>query len=105
MEYTKGEWFVEYYNSKGDEGYLILAQEDEQTQGLIADCPPYSDNPPVGKANAHLIASAPDLLEALSHIIFMSKGPKEYKNEHQPQYWVPESAIKHAQEAIQKARG
>lgn len=69
MEYTKGEWKAEYYNHENDEGYFILAQEDEHTQGLIADCPPHTDSPHIGKANAQLISAAPELYEALKTIL------------------------------------
>ncbi len=60
MEYTKGEWKVR-------SGFKVTAGEE---QTWVADCYPYHEKHPrprviEAEANAHLIASAPDLYEAL----------------------------------------
>ena len=56
-----------------------------------------------GKANAHLIAAAPDLLEALSGMLEIYGG--ENDTDGLPKHEVELNLIAHARAALSKARG
>lgn len=96
-EHTKAPWFIrEYINGNGQACCEITCNRNTQ---IIADIPDYCfyDNEKRNnKANARLIASAPDLLEALEQAV-TSMQDRGYPNSH--------LAVRAAREAIAKARG
>ncbi len=59
MNYTKGEWQTEegYSNI-----YITAFQKDKRKHSAVADIPVSNDN---CRDNAHLIAAAPDMYEAI----------------------------------------
>ena len=81
--WTIGPWCVEAAASNGvvdsDDAYAVMAIDDGSDDWHIAavwrDCP--GANP-----NAHLIAAAPDLYEALAEIVRRARQPDEGINEH-----------------------
>ena len=96
MNFTKGEWKV------AEDG-MIIAIHDDQIPTCIADC--YS-NSMIKKAkdwqaNAHLIASAPDMYEALSlwKDVFFTHA------QHKPIKVKVNRAYKATAQALTKAEG
>ena len=93
MEYTKGEWKIEASSLDSDWAYVAIPFSGEEgSYRIIA----YSPN----KNDAHLIAAAPDLYEALREIrgllnMYAGDLPK-----------VPRDAMKaRCEQAIAKAEG
>lgn len=78
MEYTKGEWEVTKWASHPN---IHVSVEDGKGFRFIANCGNPKDDTlptnPDAEANAHLIAAAPDMYEALKELIdhmTMTKG-------------------------------
>ena len=93
-KFTKGNWNVsddtsECYLVKSDDGGLIAFVYD----GDIDDEAIHMD---VVEANAKLIASAPDLLEALESFVYEIEQTRSYDN-------ILEESYHLAKEAINKA--
>lgn len=84
-QHTPGPWHCEYGT---DEYYAVYSD---------GDCPLRNDT----EANAHLIAAAPDLIQALEALnqfwIEEDVNPDDY-----PRYWP---LLEAAREAINKAKG
>ncbi len=67
MKHTQGKWEIEYDNTGNgyySEWYSIFTNEKHIAR--VGDCKKMIDE---DKANAHLIASAPELLEACKHLL------------------------------------
>ena len=68
--YTPGPWKLERFNAKnnntGNDGwYVVSATGDHADVGEVALYPPHPDDVHRCRANAALVAAAPELLEAL----------------------------------------
>ena len=68
--YTPGPWKLERFNAKnnntGNDGwYVVSASGDHADIGEVGLYPPYHDDVARCRANAALVAAAPELLEAL----------------------------------------
>lgn len=76
MSHTPGPWSI--YETAGNGGNIparmeVVAPESERAKRLIANV--YGFKLPEGRANARLIASAPELLEALEALLQLSITP------------------------------
>jgi hypothetical protein len=93
--YTPGPWSI--YETAGNGGNIparmeVVAPESERAKRLIANV--YGFKLPEGRANARLIAAAPELCEALENLIeFLVHGKKNCQ------------AILRAKAALARARG
>lgn len=93
--YTPGPWSI--YETAGSGGNIparmeVVAPESESAKRLIANI--YGFKLPEGRANARLIAAAPELCEALENLIeFLVHGKKNCQ------------AILRAKAALARARG
>ena len=63
--HTSGPWLIEWNAAQGGEGHYITDSVDMVEFSRIAAVLFHDDADGETRANAHLIASAPDLLEAL----------------------------------------
>lgn len=102
MKHTPGPWFIKPVSNATVEGNLNIIQTESPTgKGYhISYSTSWDDNEDTkieAKANANLIAAAPDLLEALQAML-----SKAYKQNWNDQY--PDEVSK-AQAAISKALG
>ena len=86
--HTSGPWAVDY------EGPAHLSIEDEAGR-VLALCNLQNEDGDEDEANAHLIASAPELLEALR--VIAADGERDG--------WIPSYHWGEAQKAIAKAEG
>ncbi len=91
MSHTPGPWFAEY----DDNGFYYI----RGGEGGLSDLAHIIGEGPLDKANAHLIAAAPDLLEALKvllscQLLYIVSTEDSVAN-----------AIKGAKVAIAKAEG
>lgn len=70
---TKGEWIVDHEESGYNEHHQLctpISRKDKSYPYIIGICDVYGDDEEA-KANAKLIAIAPDLLEALQSMVFI----------------------------------
>lgn len=72
---TKGEWYLQEYS---DAYTNIIRVKTDTHDGIFLGSTSQNPNPEY-RANAKLIASAPDLLEALQ--IYLNAGSKEQRRE------------------------
>ena len=80
MKHTKGKWYVSksYVSDKGIE---IAIQSDVKQNGVGEDLwVAHLDDTEETKANANLIASAPEMLETLKQLRFDLSKDDYYKN-------------------------
>lgn len=96
MSHTPGPWSI--YETAGNGGNIparmeVVAPESERAKRLIANI--YGFKLPEGRANARLIAAAPELLEALeaAYLVLTSQKTREYAD-----------AVTLARAALAKAR-
>ncbi len=69
--YTQGEWKVEeWFTLTGKKGFTLLVEENGVKLVLARDI--------VNEANAHLIAAAPKMYEALRGILDQKDNPQLY---------------------------
>ena len=90
IKFTPGPWFsvAKLSGSENHRGFKICTP----TGWALADVQPADEDGIEGRANAHLIAAAPDLYEALEHILEGSLS-------------LPRFAKDEAIRALAKARG
>lgn len=98
-QHTHGPWEVKDGTMVG-----VLSQEMDQTYGMVI---PHADTyGPNAEADAHLIAAAPDLLEALERAIAPLKIAVKLSSWRQdPTPLECSHALEDAKAAIAKARG
>lgn len=63
-KWTPGDWYIDGYRETRDGGYVEVKSEKFHWVCSVTD---YSDG--TAKPNAHLIAAAPDLYEALEALV------------------------------------
>jgi len=95
VKHTKKPWRI---IDRGVEGVYIIAPNSIHIDERICQmCIVYKNH----KANARLIASAPELLEALEKIVTIIGGPQT-----NPSEWIRlKNSLDVAQQAIAKAEG
>lgn len=95
LAHTPGPWEwdgpVWSYDSDNEAPWLIQSESDHRVFVLMGSI--RCNN----KADARLIAAAPDLLHALKALLAETTGPEEV--------WAEGSAVEHARAAIAKATG
>jgi hypothetical protein len=99
-KFTPGPW---HWVGIGDEIYV----ETEHTK-YIASLKQYGySSEETQEANAHLIAAAPHLFEALNMMLFDDDGNEWFDSEYSDAYWDlrKEEAVDLAKTALAKARG
>lgn len=100
MEYTKGPWIIDrdealiHASESSRIDYIAMLGDEINDFGNSWDDPCMTDEV---RANARLIAAAPDLLEALKELV----GSAEYWSE----YNVPLGIVDRMKAAIAKAEG
>ena len=90
-EHTPGPWKIERHYSPG---YKNISAEKHTALAQVVWCMEDEDRSPECEANAHLIAAAPELLEALEALVLDES--KEY---------IPTRLWSAARAAIEKATG
>lgn len=95
-KHTPGPWRIEFVKdvSSGSVGSHIIRLGNEWEYLAFHKS---GSTPDVEKANAHLIAAAPEMLEALENLLQFVDSIPDITNEH--------SKMKAARDAIKKARG
>ena len=91
MKHTPGPWFVNYLDG---ERYSIVDNKDMGAFSGIAIVAFHDDAEGETKANARLIAAAPELLEALKQAVAWMDGER-----------TPINALVNARKIIAKAEG
>lgn len=97
MKHTPGPWTISYTS----DGKVALINGGQVAEVNI-------DTNPEGEANVSVIASAPELLEALEGLIRLKaliEYPREVSEAHVGEAMAVSNAIRKAQEAIAKAKG
>ena len=70
-KHTPGPWEIEeHYHS----GYRWISGPKHSQLAQVVWCMSYEDRSPECEANAHLIAAAPELLEALENLLKVHEG-------------------------------
>ena len=90
MSHTPGPWEIE---SSFDPGYKSISAQKHTALAQVVWCMEDEDRSPECEANAHLIAAAPELLEALEKVFTVMNDD------------MPVGLRKVCYEAIAKARG
>lgn len=97
-----------------DEGLNIRANTRGNEEFLVANCGGYYDTGKSGiglrneqRANAHIIAAAPEMFDVLGGIISVIKAQEDRYKEDGSYYFLPEelAAIQRGHDAIRKAKG
>lgn len=96
--HTSGPWRIEWGMSQGGDGHHVCDASDMGPLSIIASVHFHDDADGETKANARLIAAAPELLELLQHAVETIKG--EY-----PATRWGELRIPAMEAAIRKATG
>lgn len=95
--FTQGPWYV-----RDDDPSSLEVRRDDEDCRLICEFP-YGTEKPEDQANAHLIAAAPELYEALADML---AGWRYIREEHGDFYGVGCNRCERlAQAALAKARG
>ena len=95
-EYTPGPWYI---SSVSETQVFAVGERSICSAGGYATNAPGENYASENRANAHLIASAPELLEALEackHLVIVHTGPDDN---------IAQTAIKLAEKALAKAKG
>ena len=93
-EHTPGPWEIEeHYHF----GYRWISGPEHSQLAQVVWCMEYEDRSPSCEANAHLIAAAPELLDALCYLLEASSGQGPHEQ------WL--AAMDQARAAIEKATG
>jgi len=71
MEYTKGEWILDFSEEHNGVISIYVPKKGTVAKIFTRSCDDY-------EANAHLIAAAPSLYEALKHIITGKRKDGKY---------------------------
>jgi len=102
MEYTKGEWQTDY--DEAEKGYFIRNVLEDGSGESMAFVYPSEDYDIT--ANANLIASAPDLYEALKHICDRLYGVAGNEKLVSPElYTLLRALYREGYDAVAKANG
>ena len=109
MSHTPGPWSI--YETAGNGGNIparmeVVAPESERAKRLIANV--YGFKLPEGRANARLIASAPELLECLQHIqgiVSESQGVAGWHQNGQIASWDELGICEEINAVLAKVRG
>ena len=105
-KHTQGPWMIEGLSGNRHEGHVIVSDSADRTiawtcNSLISDRDADEEYiSPEDQANARLISSAPDLLEALELYDEFSKSNDDWRDDDD----TPDFVIK-ARQAIAKAKG
>lgn len=101
-KHTKGPWLPHWLMGNGDTHWIVPADQPNAPLAKVdAFAPTDGDMELEGKANARLIAAAPDLLAALRDVIGWIPGGAS-------EMWhtdAPSKAVERARAAIAKAEG
>ena len=98
-KWTKGPWHVEIGEDENDGDIYVCHPETECDATTIVNFEEPTDE---DAANAHLIAAAPDLYEALDTLVAIV-GLTAFK--HESQRAVLQEAVNVAMDALKKSRG
>ena len=93
-EHTPGPWKIERHY---DSGYKNISAQKHTALAQVVWCMEDEDRSPECEANAHLIAAAPELLDALCYLLEASSGQGPHEQ------WL--AAMDQARAAIAKATG
>jgi hypothetical protein len=94
MSHTPGPWKIERHY---DPGYKNISAQKHTALAQVVWCMEDEDRSPECEANAHLIAAAPELLDALCYLLEASSGQGPHEQ------WL--AAMDQARAAIAKATG
>ena len=98
MKYTKGEWVVELFNKdRGEKGGYFIGNGEVPIATMTSV--------PEVKANAHLIAAAPELYEACKALINHIEDPDTGGANRQWRTCYADSLVAKVQDAIAKVVG
>ena len=92
-KHTPGPWQIKRHF---DPGYKFISAQKHTALAQVVWCMEDEDRSPECEANAHLIAAAPDLLDALFYLLETSSGVSH-------EQWL--EAMEQARAAILKATG
>ena len=95
-KHTPGPWEIKRHF---DPGYKFISAPKHSGLAQVVWCMEDEDRSPACEANAHLIAAAPDLLEALEELVDLFGGL--VSGEYPPDGFTTQPA----RDAIAKARG
>ena len=105
-KFTPGPWFIAgSIPEEGVDCFWIKSQPSPAMRGFtkdIATADGYQSDPERA-ANAHLIAAAPDMYEALNKII--NRLQMDIDDGSRPDEWSMKALVKYAKEAQPKAKG
>ena len=100
MKHTKGPWHVKKWQREHANDGFVTAITDSRGHGLFTSCQMGSH--PKTQANAHLIAAAPDLLEACQLLVKADEEPDDEYNDSR-YITAVDVAMTKAKQAVQKA--
>ena len=102
VAHTPGPWLIEWNAAQGGEGHYITDSKDMVELSRIAAVLFHDDADGETRANAHLIAAAPQLLEALQTT---AKNLRSWKAASNSGIKTFDSWLEVVEEAIAKAKG
>ena len=98
-KFSKGKWSVDEFDSNFDECFYISDANGNWIAMAIIDFPSWAVE--TSRANAKLIAAAPELLDSLNKLLLSVKAHPEYVNGEEGDEW--HDIIDLAEQTIKKA--